>query len=66
VSKGVLKTKKWKKLRGGVVQPERDVTLPTYIRNFIHHPENTNNTKYTDIELENSIGVLIPFLNIII
>lgn len=62
VSKGVQKTKKWKKLKNGVVQPEQDATLPTYIRNFIHHPENTNNVKYTQAELEDSIKTLIPLL----
>ena len=37
-------------------------TLATYIRNLIHHPENTNNTKYTDDELKKSIGKLIRLL----
>ena len=62
VSKGVIKTKKWKRLKGGVVQPERDITLPTYIRNFIHHPENMENVKYTGCELEESTEVLIKLL----
>ena len=62
MSKGVIKTKKWKRLKGGVVQPERDITLPTYIRNFIHHPENMENVKYTGCELEESTEVLIKLL----
>jgi recombinational DNA repair ATPase RecF len=37
-------------------------TLPTKIRNIIHHPENTHNTKFTDQELEISIESLIPLL----
>lgn len=37
-------------------------TLPTKIRNIIHHPENTYNTKYSDQELKFSIESLIPLL----
>ena len=62
VSKGILKNMKWKKVNAGVVQQEKDTTLPTYIRNFIHHPENTNNVKYTDNELEISTQELIGLL----
>jgi len=36
-----------------------NITLCTYIRNQIHHPENTNNTKYTDEELQKSVELLI-------
>jgi predicted ATP-dependent endonuclease of OLD family len=36
-----------------------DITLCTYIRNQIHHPENTNNQKYTDEELQKSVELLI-------
>ena len=38
------------------------VTLPTYIRNLIHHPENTNNQQYSEVELEESIKCLIDIL----
>lgn len=37
-------------------------TLPTYIRNLIHHPENNNNSKYTDAELHTSIEKLIGLM----
>lgn len=37
-------------------------TLPTKIRNIIHHPENTNNTKQTNEELKISIESLIKLL----
>ena len=37
-------------------------TLPTKIRNIIHHPENPNNTKFTEQELKTSIELLIPLL----
>lgn len=36
-----------------------NITLCTYVRNQIHHPENTNNTKYTDEELQKSVELLI-------
>lgn len=62
VSKNITKTKKWIRVKGGVAQPEKDTTLPTYIRNFIHHPENTQNAKFSDLELNNSIELLIPLL----
>jgi len=35
-----------------------DVSLATYIRHSIHHPENTNNAKFTAEELEESIKTL--------
>ena len=35
-----------------------DVTLCTYIRNQIHHPDNKRNTHYTPEELEQSIKIL--------
>lgn len=34
-------------------------TLPTYIRNIVHHPENTKNKKYTNNELRESIELLV-------
>ncbi len=37
-------------------------TLATYIRNFIHHPENTENSKYSENELAESTQKLIVLL----
>jgi len=34
------------------------VSLPKYIRNAIHHPENTKNKKFTTLELNKSIKIL--------
>lgn len=34
------------------------ISLSKYIRNSIHHPENTSNKKFTEIELKKSIEVL--------
>lgn len=63
VTKGIIRNKKWIPFRNGAAQPEKDRTLPTYIRNTIHHPENTYNVKYTDNELKTSIESLIPLLS---
>lgn len=39
---------------GSICSPSK-VSLQTYIRHLIHHPENTQNLKFTDKELEDSI-----------
>lgn len=62
-SMGAAKSKKWSRLRGGKQQPAYDVTLQTYIRNFIHHPENTCNVSYSENELRESIRDMIKWLN---
>ena len=36
-------------------EKDYEVILPIYIRNKIHHPENSDNSDYTSKELENSI-----------
>jgi hypothetical protein len=59
--KGIAKDKEWIAVRQGMAQP-KDRTLPTYIRNFIHHPENDKNIKYTEEELKTSIEKLIPLV----
>lgn len=46
----------------GVVQQARNVTLQTFIRNHIHHPENRQNTIYTENELKQSIEEMIQLL----
>ncbi len=38
------------------------VTLCTYIRNLIHHPENTNNNSFTDAMLKTSVETLLSCL----
>lgn len=35
------------------------ITLCTYVRNQIHHPDNNSNVRYTDSELRKSIEILI-------
>lgn len=62
VGKGQTKNKLWKRLHNGSVGNPYDVTLMTYIRNTIHHPDNTNNLPYTETELSNSIQAMINIL----
>lgn len=49
------KKKKWKNKKTNETE---DVSLATYIRHSIHHPENTLNTKFTSDELTESIEEL--------
>lgn len=54
--KGIPKNMPWIKEYKGGAQPPYNVTLHTYIRNSIHHPENRlNQYKYTDLDLRTSI-----------
>ena len=62
IDKGQTKTKKWKRLMNGQVKNPYDITLMTYIRNTIHHPDNTNNLPFTESELDNSINTMIGLL----
>lgn len=53
---------KYKHLKSDKSVVEYDTTISTKIRNIIHHPENTNNTKFTNQELKVSIESLIRLL----
>lgn len=53
--KGCGQTKSWIRIKKGTPQPPQPCTIETYIRNFIHHPENTDNSKYSNSELRSSI-----------
>jgi len=58
----IPKTKTWIRVnRNDSQQPEK-VTLMTYIRNHIHHPENSNNPQFTQEELKSSIEVMLELL----
>ncbi len=62
VDKGVAQDKDYHRLlKNGNIQQEQK-TLPTLIRNIIHHPENTNNS-YTTEELEESTALLLNILH---
>lgn len=53
VTQGIQKNRIW-------IWGNREMrkTLQSYIRDFYHHPENTNNDKYSDEELNQSISEL--------
>lgn len=55
-------TKQWIRENNGSAQAPYDVTLQTFIRNHIHHPENRQNTLYTEDELKQSIEEMIRLL----
>lgn len=61
---GIEKSKKWKKEVNGKLQNEEDVTLPTFIRNKIHHPENQEmkNEIFNDNELKTSIEQMVELI----
>ena len=55
-------TKSWIPVIRGKEREPMPVTLQRYIRNFIHHPENTKNQKYTPAELKRSIEEMLSCL----
>ncbi|MHB9070483.1 MAG: AAA family ATPase [Sedimentisphaerales bacterium] len=61
-SKSIAKSKKWIKVSGGSPQSPYGVTICTYIRNKIHHSENTNNIDFTTSELRDSINKMIGLI----
>jgi len=65
IEKGILKEKIWIKEVKGVVQPAVNVTVMTWIRNHIHHPENKtmHMQKYTTDDLKNSINLIINLIS---
>ncbi len=62
VNKGIVQDQPYIRLKKDGTTENQTRTLPTKIRNIIHHPDNTYNTKYTDEELKSSIESLIPLL----
>jgi len=62
VGKGIAKSKKWAEIKNGQAQQPQDATLMTFVRNSIHHPENTNNGGYTPQELKSSIDEMIKLV----
>jgi len=63
VTHGISKSKQWARERGGVVQPPYGITLCSYVRNSIHHPENRHNATFSDAELVESIEKLISVVS---
>ena len=61
--KGISKIKQWIKVRKGQIQAPYSVTLETYIRNSIYHPENRlDSYQYSTIDLRMSIDEMLPIL----
>lgn len=62
-NKGVSKNKQWIRVNKGQIQAPYPVTLETYIRNSIHHPENRSNSyQYSIIDLQMSINEMLSIL----
>lgn len=60
--KGCNMMKTWKRIKPDGTQETYDVTLQTYIRDCIHHPENDKNTPFTHDELCASIKKMIEIV----
>lgn len=52
----------WIKIKSDGSTEDTNRTLQTYIRNSIHHPENTHNDKYSDEDLRKSTQEMIDFI----
>lgn len=64
-NKGCSSMKSWTRIKKGGTNETCNVTIQTYIRNFIHHPENTNNAKFSNTELQSSIEKMIEIVKTI-
>lgn len=60
----IQKNKRWISEKNGIPQESKEVTLQTFIRNAIHHPENRRNDTYTQNELALSIDKMIELLSL--
>lgn len=58
----IKKTKSWIPVIDGMEKAPMHVSLQRYIRNFIHHPENTKNQEYTPAELRQSIEEMLTLI----
>ena len=62
-AQGIQFSKHWARVNSdGTVRQPYSVSLQTFIRNHIHHPENRQNTLYTEDELKQSIEEMIGLL----
>jgi len=62
VSKGAVSDKPYVHIKPDGTQRIYNATSHTYIRNVIHHPENTKNKKFDNKELEVSIKAMIAMI----
>ena len=58
----ILQNKQWIRDSGGNPGKSYAVSLCTYIRNSIHHPENQNNASFTPQELRDSIDEMLRII----
>ncbi|MCL1075790.1 ATP-dependent nuclease [Shewanella dokdonensis] len=65
-AQGMLSNKLWTQERNGNPHQPTPVTLQSFIRNHIHHPENITMqaNKYTEAELKLSIDQMVNLINI--
>ncbi len=63
---GIKLTKQWTREHDGIAGKAESVTLQTFIRNHIHHPENTimRTNRYTSHELKLSIDEMYKVLHL--
>lgn len=61
-SVGVLSSKSWIKTEQDSSLTTKNVSLCTYIRHKIHHPENTHNVDFTKDELQQSLNSMITLI----
>lgn len=62
VKKGCCQSKQWIREFNGIVKPPVNVTLFTFVRNVIHHPENKHNEHYSSHDLVQSINEMRDFI----
>lgn len=62
VNKGFAADKSYIRLKRDGTTKTNSITLPTYIRNLMHHPENNLNERYTNEELKISTEKMIKLL----
>ncbi len=62
IAKGIIQDQQYIRLKKDMSTETQTRTLPTKIRNIIHHPENTNNDSVNEVDLKKSIKKLISLL----
>ena len=62
IGKGLIQDQEYIRLKQDGSKENQQRTLPTKIRNIIHHPENQENDPVIDQDLKKSIEALIPLL----
>lgn len=58
VQHNVQQPKRWIRVKGGQPLPAYPCTLPTYVRDTIHHPENKENAGVSSEEIKQSIVIM--------